>query len=295
MTDCIGMKKKIGIIKIWIESFELIAKHPIILFPFITAAFLEGLAVEFVYFSSRKPLVSIFGPIVRKFFGEGYLHYPGHLLLLPNFFYYVQVVIYVCLGALLAGISMNIFKNIKEGLPLKLRALVMNGFKQYEAFFIYGAIIIAMSLVVKEVDTFVYVKGFKLILKHLPVNITKLFYPCLTTILFLTTTFLQALLILYIPLIVIQKKPILKAFGLSIWMGLVNIFKLFTIVLVPYLLYLPVVLLKIFLPLVMDKTVPEISLYITGLGIVLAIFVDCFVYVCAGNFLLEKEKNRKVS
>ena len=70
-------------------------KRPIVILPFFIIAFLEGLALELIYFSSRKPLLFIAGPIIRKFSGEPSLHYPINLVKLPRFVYYGQIFIYI--------------------------------------------------------------------------------------------------------------------------------------------------------------------------------------------------------
>ncbi|MDP3789263.1 MAG: hypothetical protein Q8R48_02550, partial [Candidatus Omnitrophota bacterium] len=69
---------KYNIRKNWISTFEALSNNPVIFTPFIFIAFLECLVLEISYFSARFPLSSIFAPIIRKFFGEQFLHYPGN-------------------------------------------------------------------------------------------------------------------------------------------------------------------------------------------------------------------------
>ena len=81
--------------KLWIDSFGLILRYPLILFPFVVLAFLEGLALELIYFFPAKPLASIAKPLVSRLFGEVFVHYPGSLVLLPQLFYYAQMLLYI--------------------------------------------------------------------------------------------------------------------------------------------------------------------------------------------------------
>ncbi len=44
--------------------------NPIILFPFVTAAFIQLFILEILYFSPRFPLSTFFGPIIRTFWSD---------------------------------------------------------------------------------------------------------------------------------------------------------------------------------------------------------------------------------
>ena len=103
------MARKTNIRKIWVAAFEVMVKRPIVILPFFIIAFFEGLALQLIYFSTRKPILLIAAPIVRKFSGEPFLHYPFNLAKLPRYFYYSRIFIYVFAGVFLAAISVNIF------------------------------------------------------------------------------------------------------------------------------------------------------------------------------------------
>ena len=120
----------------WLNSLDLLTKRREILLPFILFAFFEGLALELVYFSSRKPISFALNPIIRKFFGEGYLHYPGNLIILPRLFYIAQVALYLAVGVFLIAVAINVIVNVKSKLPVKLNALIKNASKNYLSFFL---------------------------------------------------------------------------------------------------------------------------------------------------------------
>ncbi len=274
------MKHKIT--QSWLRALEVIVKRPVILLPFLIAAFFEGLALELIYFFPRKPLSFIATPIIKKFFGEAFVHYPGNLLLLPKLFYYAQVVIYIVIGVFLTAIAINIFKNVKANLPLKTNALIKNALKRYPSFLIYGILLIVLALLLKRVDFIIIGR----LLKLKSPFIASLF-------LFLTNIIMQTFFILTIPIIVIQKKSLLKALWGSISLGARNFFGIFILILVPFLLYLPITLLKGFSIKLVGLTFPEINLYVAGVGIVLAIFIDCFIVVFPSQFLLERSANKQ--
>lgn len=284
------MARKFDIKKIWVTSVEVMAKRPVVILPFFIIAFLEGLALELISFSTRRPLSFIAGPIIRKFSGDAFLHYPYSLLKLPKYFYYSQILVFIFAGVVLMAISVNIFKNIQGGLPLKANALIKNASKKYLSFLVFGIIIAVLMLLLEKADRTIIAKLEQFTSGFLP-QITHEFYSFAFTIfLFLSNIIMQAFLVLTVPIMVIKKTPLLKAIWGSIGMGFRNFFGIFTLIFLPSILYLPIALLKAYSPNFIATTFPEIGLYIIGVGIVVTIFVECFIIVCASGFLLEKEK-----
>jgi len=275
--------------KNWIKSFELILTKPIVLLPLLIIAFIEGLALELIYFSTRKPLSFIAVPIIRKFFRANSVHYPGNLYILPDLFYYIEIVIYVFISIFLIAISINIFKNIKMNLPIKTAALIKNASKQYLSFVIFGIITVICLVLLKKVDIFIFSKFTRFGLKNFTFIGTEFYFIGLLLFLFLSNCILQTFLILAIPIMVIQKKSFLKAMGRSIFLGFRNFRYVFTLIFFPYLAYFPVSLLKSGSVKLAHRTFPEITFYITGVGIIIAMLIDCFIFICASQFLLDKE------
>lgn len=275
--------------KNWIESFGLIKRRPVIILPFLIIAFLEGLAVELIYFSPRKPLAHIANPIIRKFFGEAFVHYPANLVNLPKLFYIAQIVIYLFIGVLLTAVCVNMVKNIRMNLPLKRSVLIKNALKHYLSFIAFGSLVVMLMFLLNKVDVFIFTKALKLTAKHLPQILLKLSPFILTFFVFLSNIILQTFLILVIPIIVFKKKMLFKALLESVVLGLRNFFSLFALIFLPFLIYLPITLLKTGAPKLIDKTFPEISLYIAVAGIIFIAFIECFIIVCASQFLLDKE------
>lgn len=277
--------------KNWAGTIGLMVKRPIVIMPFICIAFLELLALEFLYFFSRSPLSYIANPIVRKFFGETFIHYPGNLVVLPRLFYYKQVAIYVLVGAFLTAMAINIFKNIKSGLPVKAKAMIRNTLKSYMSLMVYAILISVLVFVLQRADTFIFSKAMRLLARLLPVSITPVFGIGLTVFLFISNIIMQTFLIATIPIMVIEKVSLLKALARSVMLALRNFLTVFTLIFLPFFIYLPVIILKSLSVQIMDKTFPEIGLYITAAGVVITIFLDSFAIICVSQFILDKEKD----
>ncbi len=276
--------------KNWWNSLGLIISKPIVLLPFVVFAFVEGLALELIYFSSRKPISTLTAPIVRKFFGEKLLHYPNDLIILPEFLYYAQLVIYVFISVFLIAIGINVFKNLKTNLPLKVNALVRNAAKRYGSFVVYGIFVITAVLLLRKLDTVILIKIFKLASKEFPNAVTNAGPFIAPIFLFITNLILQVFLVLTLPIMVMQKKSFSKALGKSIIVGARNFLSLFTLILIPYLIYFPVALLRSFSGKLAALTFPEINVVIAGIAIIVSMFADCFIIVCASQFLLDTEE-----
>ena len=284
------MSYKPSIRKNWISSFELMAKRPILLLPFFIIAFLEGLALELLYFSTRQPLSFIAAPIIRKFSGEAVLHYPYNLLKLPKYFYYTQILIFIFAGVLLLAVSVNIFKNIKEGLPLKANALIKNAAKRYLSFVIFGVIVTVLIHFLGKFDKTVIMKLEHFTSGRIP-QITREFYSLsLVLSLFVSNVMIQAFLVLTVPIMLIRNAPLVKALWGSICLGARHFFVIFPLVFLPSLIYLPIAVLKAYSPVITSKTFPEMGLIIVGAGVIVAVFVECFIIVCAAQFLMDKDK-----
>jgi len=282
------MKK--GAKDILLNSFELILKKPILIGPFLVLAFFEGLALEIAYFSPQKPLSFIFGPIIKKFFGTPFTHYPGGLLVLPKLFYYMQLVVYALIGVFLFAVAINILKNIKSDLTIKTNALIRNALKKYKYYLGYGVLMIALITLLAKFDMFLLYKFFNLTGSEFP-NATRTMAPFVTPIfLFLNTVLLQVFFILVIPIMVIQEKPFFKALLGSLSLGFRHFLALFVIIFFPYLLYFPVSLIKHFSLKIAGLTIPEASAIVVAVGIIASIPINCFVTVCVSNFLLELKK-----
>lgn len=262
---------------------------PIILLPFIVIAFLESLALELIYFSTRFPISLAANPIINKFLGEPFTHYPGNLMFLPKFFYYAQVLIYVFFGVLLGAATINIVKNLKENLPIRIKAIIKNALRNYLSFLLFGIFVIIVIFFLKESTIFLYGKGLRFLSRHFNLIPPAFSIASLTISLFLTNIFMQALLISTIPIMVIEKRTLLKSLWMSIALGIRNFLTILSLITLPFLIYLPFNMLKTFSSQLIDKTVPEINLYVTALSIVVAIFVDSFTTVCVAQFILDRK------
>ena len=281
---------KYNIHKNWIATAEMMVRSPMVILPFFVIAFIEALILEFAYFSTRHPIAFVMAPIIKKFFGEEMAHYPGSLIILPRLFYYLQTASYILFGVLLTAVSVNVFVNIQNKLPVKVKAMVNNASKRYISFFLFGAMVIAIITLLQKADAFLFIKGTRFISRHLPQIPGQVYYLGNTAFLFIANFILQVFMVSCVPIIVIEKAGLLKALWKSILIGFRDFFTVASLIFLPFLVYLPVMLMKSFSNDLVVRTFPEINLYVSAFGIIIAAFLDCFVILCVSQFIMDKRE-----
>lgn len=276
--------------KNWVETFEMMVKKPIVIFPFVLIAFFEAIALELSYFCTRPPISLVANPVIIKFFGDDFIHYPMSMTLIPKIFYYLQIAIYIFLGVFLTSIAINIFKNIRSTLPLKTNALVKNALGRYMSFFMYGVVTMLLVTLMQRSETFVFSKFVNLATRHITFLPQAVYNVLFLICLFISNIILQTFFVLTLPIIVLEKKPFLKAIFASVVVGAKNFLNLFALISLPFLAYMPIIALKDNPARLADKLFPEATALAVAAGIVVAIFADCFVVMCASRFLMDLEK-----
>jgi len=280
--------KKFSIGKNWVETFELISHKTYLLIPFLIWGLVEAFTLEILYFSPGAFLWRVGTPIISKFFGEAYTRYPMFLLILPKLFHYFQVVIFIFLGIFLSAMSVDLLRRTKDKLKMDLRAVINYVRKRYLAFVVYGIIIVVVGAFVKKVDTVLFNNILRLVYRSLPDVALKAIPFARSVSLLGAHIFMNVFLILTIPVLVMQNVSFVRALSKSVYLGFRHFFTIFVTILIPYLVYLPFVLLKSFPTEVATKTFPEITFVITFAGIFVGQLVECFVIICVSRFLIYK-------
>lgn len=290
-----NIAKKTGFLKlseIYSRTVSILKATPVIFLPFIVFFILELLALIIASFYPIALLRTIFGPLVRTFWGEQFLHYPVNFLLLPTLANTSRMILAVVFGSLLSGVAVLITADIyTKKIPLFRRSL-KNALKKYVALiFIILILTILMYYVLKLVD-FVY-------LKHIFAPHPKLakfvggFWigTILIGIKFFLSGLMQAAFIYTTPLIMIaEKRPLIailesfKLFG-RCWRTT------FLLVLLPMFIYLPIMVLNLNNGFLIDNTFPEFLIIVTLLGaMVNSLIIDPLVTVSTTILYLHRKE-----
>src|SRR4030042_4575140 len=95
--------KKASITTIYNNGFSAFIRHKKLCIPFVSFFAFELLSLIILYYSPRQPFRVIFGPPIKTFWGERFLHYPFFFMLLPKLLSTARMVLSVFIGSLTAG------------------------------------------------------------------------------------------------------------------------------------------------------------------------------------------------
>ncbi len=273
-------------------SFNALINHPIILFPFFVSVFIQLVVLEFLYFSARFPLVVFFGPIIRRLWGEGFLHYPLNIILLPKLFYYAQLFVYIFIGAFLTAVAALIIRAINNERKITFQEAVREAVPYYIHIFtasliflgtlkgfyaVYDIIFKRALLIRSKVGIFGFIKA--VLVGGAP------YYQFFIAIL------VTALFAFLIPVIVIERKKIFAAL-IENFKRLQRLFIIvFIAVFLPMLLYIPVLLLRNSVSSSEGITLPEIHVLIVVVGVFVTLFIDAIALTAVTTlYLADSEK-----
>ncbi|MFH1283899.1 MAG: hypothetical protein ABII27_09595 [bacterium] len=268
--------------KSWVGAFDIIFRANKIAIPFGVIALLELVGIAALFIAIQPPAVKYITPIVLRFWGEQFLHYPYNLLLLSGLFSHLQVVLAVVLGTLCSGLTIsNVFQYTQtEQFSYK------TSFKK--VLIKYVSLIIITILVLflikfsysmeKRVLIKIMMKG-QSFLKLRSEDWSMLF------IVFgvITAGFVQSVFAFAHTAIIIDNKNFITAIFRNIAFVFKNLSAVCVLVIVPLVVFIPVTLLKGNLFELMKRTAPEIVFAVLGLGVVISFFINMIVTISTTN------------
>ncbi len=274
------------------ESVNSLVANPIILLPFMTVAFFQMLLLEIIYFSSQFPLVHFFGPIIRRTVGETYLHYPKHLLLLPQWFQITQYFLFIFVSSFLIAVAIEIIKNINNNGKITFPKALRTVFPQY--------IHICLAAILTFFIFYVLAKLHGLILaKAVQISSTTGIFHVIKTIVLsarpysnlLIGTLVTTLFAFVLPIIVIERQKVIQAVILNFKYLWGSFWFLFLIILIPMLCYVPVLLLQDNLSTIASGTFQEVRLLSPVISVVVMTLIDAMVYTAITIYFLFKRES----
>ena len=261
-----------------------------IMFPFIVICFIQLFVLEFLNFVHRAPFNTFFAPIIRKIYGEIYLHYPLNFTLLPQLFQYVQIGFYVFVSTFLIAVALKAIVELESGKEtgLTFGSLAKKTLSSYVSLVLAGLLVLAVILLSFKLFDKIYARavlisatgGIKFAVKAVIIYGKPFFYLLLNAI-------STALFAYVIPIIIVDKRKIFSA----VWMNFKMLFKApwftFCIVAVPYLFLLPVLLLKYINFL--GNEYPEIKFWLLVVDVLIMVAIDAVVYTSLTMFYIIKK------
>lgn len=273
-------------------TFQNLRKKPSLFKPFLYLSLIELLGLMVIYWAPQPPVSLVLGQPIRAFYGEAALHYPSHLLVLPQIFRIWQIIAGVVFGSLLTGIAISMYNQEAKGMSMRFGKNFKITFNRYLPLLAYTLVTFIIIYLVEHFSgNFIKGRleagsGYFLKMGQIKWSVVLAFFNLCFSIAIET-------LFMYVPvLIIIENIGFWRAAGISIKTVCHYFATSILLVLVPVLFYMAAVISKVFIPRLMDKVFPEMSLVILGAGILIALLVNTIIAVSATILYLSVKESK---
>lgn len=285
---------KSSIKKAYSNTFQSLKKHSILLKPFIIFGLIDLAALLLIYFGVRMPLRLVFGPIIRTFWGEAYLHYPDNFMLLPKLVSLSRMALTIIFGSFLTGVAVAIVFGIYNKKEIKLKDAFKAALKQYSSLLIV---------------VLIFTLGFYFLIKLVGIGLVKYFLaghrrllflnaglwlgPILLALNFMLALLIQSAFVYAIPLLIIEKQKLTNAILGSFLLFKRLFFPTLILVGLPMLAYIPIILLNANPGFLIERAFPEFVLWVSFFGCVIsALVIDPLVTITtAFLYLINRDSS----
>ena len=253
--------------KCWEEALAML-RSPSVLGPFFIFAALQFLVLVCLTLFSVSPLSVVMVPVVKLLGGEEALHYPMHMILLPQMYHQVYLPLAILVGFALFGWAVSLMVDYYEragvDIPGRTRRLTVSMIPSLMVLgLIYVGVITAVQL------------SFSYIGTRLPVGVAG---PLVSLVGVAVVVAVQALLIYSVFFLVTRTSNPLEAVGLSARYGLKHRGLTVMIVLTVLLIHLPVDFLSSRADKIALKFDPQLVAVLLSVGIVFEILTNFFLF-----------------
>lgn len=284
-------KFRLPVTKIYQETLIGLKKNPSLFTPFLIFSIVELISLLALFLIPRMPLRILFGPIVRTFWGEIFLHYPANFLLLPKLASFARMGLTILIGSLLTGVAVGMISDFYAQKRINLKHAFKLAFKNYLSLIIIVFTFTAGYYFLTKLFTLLLYKYFSS--GHSRLLFIKAhiwFGPIFIVFNFFLGIFIQALFIYAIPFLLLGKKKILPAIIKSFVLFKRLFLSTLILVSLPMIIYIPLVILSYNNAVLMDKFFPEITLWVLALTtLVTSLVIDSIITVSTTLLYLEKE------
>jgi hypothetical protein len=268
------------IVRVWKDSIRVICKHPKVVMPFLVSSATNFLTLYILYLAPQRPVRYVLAPPIRKLWGEQFLHYPMNFVLLPKMFQYAEIAVSALIGIVMSAWAIGMIADIYQ----KGRSKMFHNFLYaVSRYFSLIAVWVASYIVATVVSK--YLPVFFVGLKQIP-----LYWSI--TVAFVVLIIMQVLFIFVPPILIIDKSKLLPALKSNVVVLARLALPAIVLLLIPSLLYFPVLIVKMEIGTLMGKFSPEIALVVLAAGVVASFLVDTLV-ITSTTLLYVHTKNRK--
>ena len=124
-------KPRLFVAEIYKTTFHGFKKNPPLFTPFLIFTAIELISLFILFLAPRMPLKLLFGPIIKTFWGEVFLHYPATFFLLPKLAAFTRMGLAILIGSLLTGMAVGMAADFYANKRISLRNSFRLALKNY--------------------------------------------------------------------------------------------------------------------------------------------------------------------
>lgn len=273
-------------------TFQNLRKNPSLFKPFLYLSLIELLGLALIYYAPQPPVSLVLAQPIRAFYGEPALHYPGHLLVLPQIFRIWQIIAGVIFGSLLTGITISMYNQEAKGMSLRFGKNFKIAFNRYFPLLAYTLVTFIVIYLIEHfsgklvASRLVAGQGYFLKMGQIKWSVVLAVFNLLFSVGIET-------LLMYVPVLIITENT---GFWRSAAASIKTVFRYFVtsvlLVLVPVIFYMAAVISRVFIPKLMNQLFPEMSLVIIVVGILVAFVVNTIIAISATILYLNVRERK---
>ena len=182
----------------------LLAKSPVVWVPFAILAALKAVPLVLLYYFWKPSFSGFMMPAIQSLFGEGVVHFPMHVLRLPEMYRTVDMVVTVAVGFVLVGWAVIMMTDRLEGNSIRSGRYVAPTLFLIPPLLVVGFVFVAG------------VKGVPALISILNGSISNLRFQMLLTLAGLGASLAIKGMLAYCPsYLVLRRGRVLSALGMS--------------------------------------------------------------------------------
>lgn len=281
-----------SLLNTYLQSIQTLKSQKKIIWPFLIFASIEVIFLTLIYLAPRTPFSVILAPPIRTFRGEMFLHYPANFLLIPEASSFIRSYMTVFIGSLLSGTAvLMIFQAYRNENASFLVSLRSASRKYWQLFFTIFSLSIILHYLYKAVTFFIYGYFSAGHTKLLGISFNVWRGPILIFISVFFLLMLQALYLYAVPMLMIGNKKLLGALRGSLMFFVKYPRQTLLIAALPFLIYIPIIILQYRTEYLINNVFPEIVLYVAYASAILSsLVIDVLVTTSASIFYLNNKE-----
>jgi hypothetical protein len=248
--------------RLWGKAFSLIRKHPVILVPLVLAGIIDILILTVDFFYPQRPFLSLFSPVIRRIWGDYFLHYPYNFLLFPKLFSYGKSIAGFVTGVIFTGATVFMIAQAYGNNEPEFLPGLRRGLKRYGRNLTIWALTFLAVFMINRTALYLSERYFSY----------SSLAPAFT---FMSGVAFQMCFVYAIPSVIVENRKVIPALKRNLALIKNNLPETAIFLFVPYAVLMP--LLYVDFPGLMNRFSPEAAVYILLLKIILLTAADILI------------------